>query len=167
MTDFLFTSFSLFLDFVAANVATVVAIAVLFSYHQRVKLEHTEEIWWIYGWFSLVGVCVFACIQYILFVINCIPCQKRLRDLNSVHNLPKKRMFYKLNYDTVNMKHDLRCSFRASQVYVHMSIEHSVQSLHIFFLSRLARLLPTDLPLFGLLLLLPREMPPENLLNII
>lgn len=41
MTDFLFTSFSLFLDFVAANVATVVAIAVLFSYHQRAKLEHT------------------------------------------------------------------------------------------------------------------------------
>lgn len=46
-------------------------------------------------------------------------------------------MFYKLNYDTVNMKHDLRCSFRASQVYVHMSIEHSVQSVHIFFLDSL------------------------------
>lgn len=121
------------------------------------------NIWMV---FASWCVCVFACIQYILFVINCIPCQKRLRDLNSVHNLPKKRMFYKLNYDTANMKHDLRCSFRASQVYVHMSIEHSVQSVHSFF-SRLARLLPTDLPLFGLLLLLPREIPPENLLNII
>lgn len=47
----------------------------------------------------------------------------------------KKRMFYKLNYDTANMKHDLRCTFRASQVYVHMSIEHSVQSVHSFFFS--------------------------------
>lgn len=73
-----------------------------------------KNIWWICG--SLWPLLRMAKLWGVFLLtprknINCIPCQKRLRDL-SLLAICRKRMFHKLNYDTVNMKHNHVFAFR-------------------------------------------------------
>lgn len=141
MTDFILTSFTFCRFFVGVAIATTVPVllvrGLLTTTTLWKKFSASPEIWWIYGWhrpFSILLLLLppsfpriffsllFSFCSLLFSGINCIRCQNRLRDLTSLV-ICRKRMFHKLNYDAVNMKHDLHClSHIATQLYTVWSI---------------------------------------------